>query len=330
MEGMFNVSKKKKLTIDEQILDLESKGVSFEHMSKEEAKRFLRYNNYYFKLKHYAKNYPINPRTNCYVGLDFAYLVELSKIDMYLRKIILEMVLDIEHILKTRMLYDMAQNEDEDGYKIVKKYYEYSNVRSAININADSYSISSDLIEKHKDEEDFALWNIVEVLSFGKFVELYTMYYQEYKKYNYSTYLGSVKFLRNAAAHNSCVISSLLRPNGTKKFKKTKQLMNALTKVTTITESARKNKMTNPIIHDFIALLFVYNDLLKVSPNRKMRDKQMEKLKDFFCTENGKVLRNKKFFEKNLTLVESYKFIVNIIIYIDNQNHNPKHVNFLS
>ena len=44
MEGMFNVSKKKKLTIDEQILDLESKGVSFEHMSKEEAKRFLRYN----------------------------------------------------------------------------------------------------------------------------------------------------------------------------------------------------------------------------------------------------------------------------------------------
>lgn len=156
------------------------------------------------------------------------------------------------------------------------------------------------------------------------------MYYQEYKKYNYSTYLGSVKFLRNAAAHNSCIISSLLRPNGTKKFKKTKQLMNALTKVTTITESARKNKMTNPVIHDFVALLFVYNDLLKVAPNRKMRDKQMEKLKDFFCAENGKVLRNKKFFEKNLTLVESYKFIVNIIIYIDNQNHNPKHVNFLS
>ncbi len=322
------MNRKKKLTIDEQITDLETKGVTFKYMSKEEAKRFLKYNNYYFKLKHYAKNYPINPKTKCYVGLDFAYLVELSKIDMYLRKIILEMALDIEHILKTRMLYDMAENEKEDGYGIVQKYYTFSNVRNTINVSADSYSISSDLIDKHKEDEDFALWNIVEILPFGKFVELYTMYYQEYEGYNYSSYLGSIKFLRNAAAHNSCIISSLLKPNGKKKFKKTMQLMNALTKVTTITDTARKNKMANPIMHDFVALLFVYNDLLKVSPNRKMRDKEMKKLKEFFCDENGRVLKNKRFFENNLTLVESYKFIANIIVYIDNQNHNPKHVNF--
>lgn len=44
---------KKKLTIDEQIEDLKKKGVTFEIMSEEEAKKFLRYNNYYFKLKLY-------------------------------------------------------------------------------------------------------------------------------------------------------------------------------------------------------------------------------------------------------------------------------------
>ena len=42
---------KKKLTIDEQIEDLKKKGVTFEIMCEEDAKKFLRYNNYYFKLK---------------------------------------------------------------------------------------------------------------------------------------------------------------------------------------------------------------------------------------------------------------------------------------
>ena len=37
---------KKKLTIDEQIEDLKKKGVTFEIMCEEDAKKFLRYNNY--------------------------------------------------------------------------------------------------------------------------------------------------------------------------------------------------------------------------------------------------------------------------------------------
>ena len=60
-------------------------------------------------MKSYAKNYPINPKNGKYVNLEFAYLVELSKLDMYLRKIILGMCLDVEHILKTRMLYDLSE-----------------------------------------------------------------------------------------------------------------------------------------------------------------------------------------------------------------------------
>ena len=40
---------KKKLTIDEQIEDLKKKGVTFEIMCEEDAKKFLRYNNYYIQ-----------------------------------------------------------------------------------------------------------------------------------------------------------------------------------------------------------------------------------------------------------------------------------------
>lgn len=134
-------AKKRKLTIDEQIKDLDSKGVKFELYSKENAKRFLQYNNYYFKLKSYAKNYPINPKTSKYVNLDFAYLVELSKIDMYLRKIILEMSLDVEHYLKVRLLNDLCNNDNEDGYAIVHTFLNANKrIITDIKCKANTYS----------------------------------------------------------------------------------------------------------------------------------------------------------------------------------------------
>ena len=42
---------KNKLTINEQVIDLKKKGVTFSIMNEQDAKKFLRYNNYYFKLK---------------------------------------------------------------------------------------------------------------------------------------------------------------------------------------------------------------------------------------------------------------------------------------
>lgn len=51
------MSDKRKLSVEEQIEDLKSKNVKFELCTEEEAKIFLTYNNYYFKLKSYAHNY---------------------------------------------------------------------------------------------------------------------------------------------------------------------------------------------------------------------------------------------------------------------------------
>lgn len=322
---------KKKLTIDEQIIDLEEKGVTFNIMNDDEAKIFLRYNNYYFKLKSYASNYPINPKNNKYVNLEFAYLVELSKIDMYFRKIILGMCLDVEHILKTRMLYDITRNEKEDGYKIVKKYFwAYPYTETEIVQKANSYNFTSNLAEKHIAGKEYSLWNLVELLSFGKFVELYTLYYQEYKTPNYSDYLQSIKFLRNAAAHSNCLLSSIMKPRGNKKFRKTNQLTNALAKAKKeISEHSRTKYMSYPAFHDFVALLFVYNDLLKETANRTMRNKTMDELFHFFCEEDGRVLMHRDYFTKNQVLTEAYKFVSNVIQYIKKQNNNPKHTWYL-
>lgn len=126
-----------KLTIDEQISDMQAKGITFEKVSIPEAKRFLRENNYHFKLKAYGRNYDkysATEKKGQYINLDFAYLQELSTLDMYLRKMILSMALDIEHALKVQLLYDVSINPDEDGYTIVKEYFDAnydSSVKSA-------------------------------------------------------------------------------------------------------------------------------------------------------------------------------------------------------
>ena len=148
---------KDKLNIEKQIEDLKVKGVKFDVMSEEEAKRFLRYNNFYFKLKSYAKNYLTYQKTELrgqYINLDFAYLVELSKLDMYLRKLIVHMCLDIEHFLKTRLMYDLSINDEEDGYNIVKKYLDrHYDILSNLYQNLNK-SATSGLIEKFKENDE--------------------------------------------------------------------------------------------------------------------------------------------------------------------------------
>lgn len=332
---MEEQNKKLKLTVEEQIQDMINKNIQFELYSKEEAKKFLKYNNYYFKLKSYARNYNINPQTKKYYNLDFAYLVELSKLDMYIRKIILELSLDVEHYLKVRLINDLSNNPNEDGYNIVKLFFQsYPNTAADIQNKADKYSFCSNLAEKHlneyKEPKELAVWNIVELLSFGNFMELYTLYYQKYPSFNYSDYLKSIKFIRNAAAHNNCILSALRKPNSLQKFHKTKKLATILGEIPDFREfGSRDAMMKNPVIHDFVTLLFVYNDIMKVSATKNIRNKKMEEICHFFCDEDGRIKKNKSYFEKNPYIKSTYLFICHIIKYIDRKNKNPKHTNFL-
>ena len=45
-----------------------------------------------------------------YKKLDFGYLKELSTIDMYLRYIVMDMCLDIEHVIKVRLIKNITNN----------------------------------------------------------------------------------------------------------------------------------------------------------------------------------------------------------------------------
>lgn len=105
MKGMRNM--KALLSVDELVIHMKEKGITFNEITEDEAKEFLTKNNYYMKLASYRANYvkcDTGKRTGKYCKLDFAYLKELSTIDMYLRYKIMDICLDIEHAIKVKLL----------------------------------------------------------------------------------------------------------------------------------------------------------------------------------------------------------------------------------
>lgn len=309
---------KKKLSISEQIQDMQNKGITFNLTNEKDASRYLKYNTYYFKLKSYEKNYDkyiATARKGQFINLDFAYLQELSTLDAYLRKTILSLALDIEHALKTQLLYDLSENIDEDGYHIVNQYFDTHFIRIQSIHAKIGKSAASDLIHKKQESNDnYALWEIVEVISFGEFIDLYQRYYSTYPSLNadFSSYLWSIKFLRNAAAHNSCLLNSLKAPYHVT-IHKNKEMQFEISKIKAISPNAREKWLNNPVIHDFIILVFVFVKLIK---DKHIKQEGIQELQWLF---NERMVKNKDYFIKNNTIVESYNFVSKAVTYFCNK-----------
>ena len=79
---------KRKLTTEELITHIKSKGITFNHMTENDAKKCLRTLNYYYKLAAYRKNFKKDVNGK-YENLDFAYLKDMAIIDTDLLKTII-------------------------------------------------------------------------------------------------------------------------------------------------------------------------------------------------------------------------------------------------
>lgn len=314
---------KSKYSIDEQLKNLEDKNVQFNIMSKEEAREYLQNNTYYFKLKSYEKSFEYNVSKNQYINLEFAYLVELSKLDMYLRELIIRISLHTEHFLKVKLIDDLTKNEKEDGYHVVRELFsKYPFVVD--HINQKKYnSACADLI--HKYENNWAAWNLIEVLSFGDFIKLYELYYLLYpEQVNEvaSDLIWPLKFIRNASAHNNCLLNTLRKPyvytHLYDKKRRTiivnKRLVSLLSSVPTITKNNRKKKITNPVIHDFMASLFLFDE---ICTSQVFKMKIFTEVKEFV---DGRLIENKEFFNFDNVFTTIYDFIRNVVDYLYEKN----------
>lgn len=298
----------------------DEKGIKFNIVNESEAQEFLKYNNYYFKLKAFAKNYPKYTQTssnkkNQYINLEFAYLKELSTLDALFRKIVIQMVLDVEHFLKVQLISDFSENPNEDGYTIINNYLTKIKPQLLSEIISKSQnSYCHGLIDKY--QSDFAIWNIIEVISFGDFIDLYEYYYSFYEnKYKVKGKLWPIKWLRNAAAHNNCLINSLLPPYS-REITPHQAVMNTISKIKNMPKKTRESKMKNPVIHDFVVLLDVYCSIIK---SEKTLQYGLGDLNNFFYK---RCLLHKDYFDNNDTIKSSYNFIVKVLDFYTKKAYN--------
>ncbi len=199
-----------KLNLEGQIQQMKSKNIGFNIVKEPEALEYLAKHTYYFRLKHYAENFEKIKKPGVgtrYIDLEFAHLKELSLLDLYYRRVMFNIVQDVEHYAKIQLLNALSRNKKENGYNIVNEYMDKRKYLDR-ELSRHQTKYAKGLIEKYKG--NFAVWNIIEVQTFSQFIDLYDMYFEKYQQKHVDTkYLNVVKSLRNCIAHNNCLMFNL-------------------------------------------------------------------------------------------------------------------------
>lgn len=289
------------------IQHMKNKGISFSIETEEDAANFLTYNNYYMKLASYRSNYKkysSGPKTGQYINLEYAYLRELSTIDMHLRYVLSRMSLDIEHALKVKLLREIEQNPKEDGYTIIQKFLaKDNNIKILSKIQSHKASdYCKGLIEKYYPY--FPAWVFVELISFGDLTHLCSFYHQYYGiEIGNRILLNSVKDVRNATSHSNCLINVLSPGNNIPHG----FIITRTKRIDGISKNSCNKKLKNKFIYDFVCLLFAYDEIVSSSPSKKKTKKD---LYDLFGI---RMMRHSDWFASNNLIVSSYNFIKKVL-----------------
>ena len=315
------------LCIDELIEHLKYKGVTFSIMSEEEAISYLSSNNNFFKLSSYRKNYDKALKGACegkYLNLEFAYLIELARIDVEVRHILLKMCLDIEHFLKVFLINyiesRVKSNTGEDGYRIISDYLSDSMRQSIVdranNIKKRSFKIASklssnvynpycgSLILKYRD--DMPIWAFVEIISFGDLLDIIDFCVENYsmKLPIDRACLDRVRQIRNATAHNNCIINDL---RSYIDGPKTPRFISTFVSDAGVGKNMRQKKLSNPRINQIIHLFYAYDIIVKSENTRSCRVLELKNLLE------KRMLMHADYFSNNHMLTSTYEFFKKIV-----------------
>ena len=262
------------LDAEQLICHLKSRGVTFELCSETDAAAYLDYANNYLRTASYRKLYPKRiegNQINSYINLDFGSLVALSSFDRQLRETFLAISVDVEHFARIKVLR-RAIAEWEDGYAIVNDFYENLNhqrrhaiegnliKRSRNDDKRDAYA--GDLIAHYK--HNMPAWVLLEVLEFGAFLTFYKFCAERWGENQMEQehyVLKSVKALRNATAHNHCIINGFA-PNAPGPDYHTNVLItNALNAAGLHRTKSRRAKLANLRIAQIAATLYALDSI---------------------------------------------------------------------
>lgn len=302
-----NRTTKVKSTYEELMLHMKTKGIQFNHISEVEAQDILENTNYYYKLLSYKRNFSKNSFGK-YINLEFSYLYDLSTIDMRLRYILLHMCLDIEHALKVKILKDITDNPNMDGYNIVDSFFQYTGLTAADCMpgSAAKTHYNENLYNRYL--VDPPIWVLLETMQFGnfiRFIEFYTYKISKSDDYylNLAKVIKHVKNIRNAAAHNQAILMDIAE---IRSDRATKVVSDYVLDIHSISSTMRNSKLKNRKIHDLVAVLYIHQHYIVSEGIKKNRYKDLEELM-------VRITRNKGFYDKNPGLTSAYTFFSKIV-----------------
>lgn len=288
----------------------DEKGVSFKYVTEDNAEKYLAQINNYLRTASYRKNYQkyLNgPSKGKYIDLDFAYLQELSTVDMHLRNLVTKMCIDIEHDLKVLLLENLENDAGEDGYDIVDNFLS-NNPYIVGKIEAASASpFTGNLIKKYfmiqrvynpqkgKSENkitafDCPAWVLMELLSFGDFIHFYEYYYGLKGSIPVDiSMINLVKSLRNGCAHNNCIIADLNPGSSTAPA----AIYRIIKKMSDINKNQRQKKLSCRAVLEFVSMLCVYDMVV----SEKVKNTELMSLSNCLMF----VLEKKRDFSKRIS-----------------------------
>lgn len=322
-ESKTGISLRPMMNISEMVPYLKEKNIKFEIVSELEAEKYLRYNNNYYNVtayKHNFERYFIDGKfVDKFIDLDFAYLKDLAIIDHRSRLVLFKMIIDIEHYLKIRILNLIENIDEEDGYRIVNMYLEKDfndekfpkKVHNSIfkKVGSEYYHkvFSKYDIDKDKKLENIPVWEFLEIITFGELVNFYEFFAKEYKLKNEIKnvfILREIVKLRNAVAHNSCILCDLDKKDNS--FAPDYKIVNYLNNCE-IRKETRDNKLSNSRIRQITYTLYMFNEIVtstgvKVNVNNDINDL-------FY----GRIILHKEYYNNNELLKSIYAYFDKII-----------------
>ena len=317
-----NVQLKSMMRIEEMIPHLKTKNIKFNIMNELDAKKYLQDNNNYYNLTSYKNNfikYQCGELKGKYLDLDFAYLKDLAIIDYRLRLLLFEMIIDIEHYLKIKILNMVENIKEEDGYRIVNLYLEndFNDKKFPKKLHHSIFNKVGSVyyqeiffkydIDKDKRLENIPIWEFLEIITFGQLVNFYDFFLKEYKlksEYQDIYILREIVKLRNSVAHNTNILSELNKKDN--KNLPVYEIVQYL-KDCGLGKDFRNSKLSNSRIRQITYTLYMFREIVTSEGIKENVKKHINEL--FF----NRIIYHKEYYNNNELLKSVYKYFEKII-----------------
>jgi len=226
---------------------------------------------------------------------------------------------DIEHSICVQLIRDIDKDPECNGYDIVKQFLDENQKELKKIVATVNSPHTGDLLKKYftvrrndnnkheiENYEDCPVWVLMELLSFGSIINFYLYYYESRDKPHIKrSLLNLVRSLRNAAAHNNCIIydlnkSTSLPPSSISQF---------VSKIDTISKERRKKGLTSRVILEFVTLMYIYDKCV----HGKVKKHRLRELNELI---NNRMRLNEDYFKSNELLCSAYHFVKQVTDFV--------------